>query len=45
MQSLQQFDIRTVKKSQVDLILSMFDGDRFMGTEMVDRHKGIAKES
>ena len=43
--SLQEFDIRTVRKQDVDLIRKMYEGDIWMQQEMVDRHKGIAAES
>ena len=45
LESLESFDVRTVKKEDVELIRQMYAGDRWMQSEMVDRHKGIATES
>ena len=42
---LHQFDIRSVRKADVKLVRRMYEGDIWMQAEMVNRHKGIAKES
>ena len=45
MPSLQNFDVRTVRRQDVQLIRKMYENDIWMSAEMVDRHKGIASES
>ena len=45
MPSLQNFDVRTVRRRDVQLIRKMYENDIWMSAEMVDRHKGIASES
>lgn len=45
LKSMEDFDIRSVKKANIDLIREMYHGDIWMQSEMVDRHKGIATES
>jgi len=43
--SLQNFDVRRVRRQDIALIRKMYEGDPWMQTEMCDRHKGIAAES
>ena len=42
---MQQFDIRAVRREDIELIQTMYEHDIWMQYEMVDRHKGIATES
>ena len=42
---MKQFDIRSLRKADVRLVRKMYEGDVWMQSEMVNRHKGIAKES
>ena len=42
---MKNFDIRSVRKQDIDRIRRMYYGDIWMSAEMVDRHKGIATES
>ena len=42
---MSSFDIRTVRKLDIDLIRKMYQGDKWMTGEKVTRHKGIAVES
>ena len=45
MQSLNSFDVRSVQKSQIDLIKAIYKDDPFMQAERVSRHYGIYMES
>ena len=45
LKSLDSFDIRTVRKKDIQLIKEMYEGDKWMKEEKVTRHKGIAVES
>lgn len=42
---MKQFDIRTVRKQDIELVREMYKGDKWMAKEKVDRYKGIASES
>lgn len=42
---METFDVRSVTKAQISLVRQIFEGDPWMQTEMLTRHKGIAAES
>ena len=42
---MREFDVRNVTQAKINLVKELFEGDRWMQSEMTDRHKGIAAES